>query len=300
MKYRIAAVQMDVVPEDKEVNIKEALRRYDEAVAEGAKVICFPEYFLTFPPHQKMKDKIKDMAETIPGPSIDRFREKAKATKTYCVAGTIIEVREDGKYYNTSTLIGPDGEIIGKYSKVHPENAPAKHEPGCGINPGTEYPVFDTELGRFGIMIDMDLNNPEVPRIYGLKGVDVIFTPICWSGKFVFGIKTLAEASSGYSHAYMVFANPVGWRKGIPLHSWAFVDQSEVDLVYGGGTGIAFDETMAWVPSFSSGIAVATIDTDNVKKARDNDTTIYPYWRQPQTYGLLVDPKSNQPYRDGK
>ncbi|MGI6097434.1 MAG: carbon-nitrogen hydrolase family protein [Dethiobacteria bacterium] len=298
MKYKVAAIQMDTVPEKKEVNLKKALELYDEAVSQGAKVVCYPEYFLTCPPHQNMKDRVKDLAETIPGPSVDKFREKAKETQTYCVAGSIIELSKDGKLYNTSTLIGPDGEVIGKYSKVHPENAPAKHEPGCGITPGDgDYPVFETELGRFAIMIDMDVSCPEVSRIYGLKGADIIFAPIAWSAKFIPAIEVFSRASSMYSLAYVVFANPVGWRKNVPLHSWAFVGQSEVDLVYGGGSGVALGvNIIGRVPNFSEGVVVTTVDTDKVKQSRENDASIYPYWRRPETYKTLTDPKTNRPF----
>lgn len=297
MKFKAAAIQTTVVPEDKETNIKNALNLYDEAVEEGADVVCFPEYFLTFPPHNRMgKEKVKSMAETIPGPSIDKFREKARETKTYCVAGSIIEITEDGKLYNTSALIGPDGQVIGKYSKVHPENAPAKFGPGSGILPGKgDYPIFETKLGRFGIMIDMDATNPEVALTYGLKGADVIFLPICWSAKFISGIDMLSTVNSRH-HAYVVFANPVGWRKNVPVHEWAFLHQTDVDMVYGGGSGIALGTILARVPTYSEGVALATIDTDKLKKSRENDATIYPYWRRPETYTTLTDPKTSRPY----
>lgn len=298
MKFKVAAIQMTVVPENKEENIKKALALYDEAVGEGAKVVCFPEYFLTCPPHMEMgKERVRELAEPIPGPSIEKFREKARSTKTYCVAGSIIELASDGRLFNTSTLIGPSGEIIGKFSKVHPENAPAKHEPGCGIEPGSEYPVFETELGRFAIMIDMDGTCPEVGRIYGLKGADIIFWPINWSAKFIPGIETYSKCASLSSHAYVVFANPIGWRKKAPLHSWAFVGGTGVDLMYGGGTGVALGVYLiARVPNFSEGVALATVDIAKVAEARKNDSTIYPYWRRPETYSILVDPASSRPY----
>lgn len=297
MKFKVASVQMTVVPEEKEVNIKKALQLYDEAVKEGAKVICYPEYFLTCPPHSEMtKEYVRELAETIPGPSIDRFREKAKATGTYCVAGSIIEKAPDGKLYNTSTLIGPKGEIVGKFSKVHPENAPAKHEPGVGISPGKDLPVFETELGKFAIMIDMDVSCPEMARIYGLKGADVIFAPIDWSAKFITAIEIFSRASAMYSLAYVAFCNPIGWRPSIPVHGWAFAGGSHVDLPYGGGTGVAFGTNIiARVNNFAEGVAVVTVDTDKVKAARENDASIYPFWRRPDLYGTLVDPKSNQP-----
>lgn len=297
MKYRVASIQMTIVPENKEANIQKAMELYDRAIEEGAKVVCFPEYFLTFPPHGEMTNEyVRSLAESIPGPSINRLREKAKATGTHCVAGSIIEKAPDGKLFNTSTLIGSKGEIIGKFSKVHPENAPAKHEPGRGIYPGKELPVFETELGKFAIMIDMDLSCPEMARIYGLKGADIIFAPVCWSAKFIPAIEVYSRASSMYSLAYVVFANPIGWRKQIPLHAWAFAGAEHVDLPYGGCTGVAFGvNIISRVNNFAEGVAAVTVDTDKVKTARENDASIYPFWRRPDLYSTLVDPKTNQP-----
>ena len=304
MKYKVASIQMTVVQEDKEANLKKALEMYDEAVANGAKVIVFPEYFLTYPVHAGQAQEFinEKLAETIPGPSTNAIAKKCAQTQTYCVAGSMVEMGDDGKLRNTCAIIGPDGKIIGKYSKVHPENAPAKNEPGKQIWPGMELPVFDTPLGKWAVMIDMDLSCPELARTYGLKGADVIFAPVCWSAKFVPVIETFTKASALYSLAYVVSANPVGWRRQIPVHAWAFAASSQseadhTDLPYGGGSCIACGNNLIGKGvNFVESIAYALIDSEGAKNARANDATIYPFWRRPDLYGTLVDPKSNQPY----
>lgn len=304
MKYKVAAIQMTIVQEDKETNIKKALEMYDEAVANGAKVIVFPEYFLTFPVHVgQTQEFVNDvLAETIPGPMTDKIAAKCVETNTYCVAGSMVEKCADGKLRNTCAIIGPDGKIIGKYSKVHPENAPAKHEPGRQIWPGMELPIFDTPLGKWAVMIDMDLSCPEMARSYGVRGADVIFAPVCWSAKFNPVIETFTKASALYSLAYVVSANPVGWRRQIPVHAWAFAAKSQneanhTDLPYGGASCIALGvNVIGRGVNFVESIAYATIDSEGPQKSRDNDASIYPFWRRPDLYGALVDPKTNQPY----
>ena len=245
MKYIVAACQPNIIQNDKEANLKNVLAMIDEAASVGAKVTVFPEYFLTWPPYAGLtKEQMDEMEEPIPGPSIKKKKKKCKETQTYCVAGSMVEKCDDGLLRNTCAIIGPDGSIIGKYSKVQPENAPAKHEPGNGIQPGNELPVFDTPLGKWAVMIDMDYTNAEIPRIYGLKGADVIFAPTCWSAKFLKDIPGLAEASSVQSLSYCVMVNPVGWRKDVPVHAWAFStgdNAGAIDLSYAGGTAIAFD-----------------------------------------------------------
>lgn len=304
MKYKVACIQMTVVQEDKERNLKHAMEMYDEAVEAGAKVIVFPEYFLTFPPHMGQTQEFKEevLAETIPGPATDVIAKKCMETDTYCVAGSMIEKCEDGKLRNTCAIIGPDGKIIGKYSKTHPENAPAKFEPGSKIWPGMELPIFDTPLGKWAVAIDMDASIPELARSYGVRGADVIFMPICWSAKFVPVIETFTKASALYSLAYVCSANPVGWRRHIPVHAWAFAANSQeeanhTDLPYGGGSCIACGNNLIGkAVNFVESIAYALIDSEGPANSRANDASIYPFWRRPDLYGALVDPSTNQPY----
>jgi N-carbamoylputrescine amidase len=297
MEYRIASIQMDVKHGKKEENTERAMKFLDEAASKEAKAVCFPEYFLTGCPQQGQPlEEIKALAEPIPGPTLSKFSEKAKRYGLFIVAGSVIELKNN-QLFNTSVLVGPEGKVIGKFQKAHPENAPAKHEPGCGIQAGTdEYPVFDTPIGRIGIMIDMDGTCPEVPRILGLKGAEIIFWPINWSAKFLKSIAVLAKAASIYSHAFVVCANPVGWRQKVPLHPWAFMGASHVDLMYGGGSGIIFGvKYLASVSDYSEGVAIASIDREKSIQARKNDAEIYPHWRRPDTYRILIDPKYKTP-----
>jgi predicted amidohydrolase len=48
--------------------------------------------------------------------------------------------------YNVAVLIGPDGEVVGSYRKV---TLPRSEIDG-GITPGSDYPVYETELVRDG------------------------------------------------------------------------------------------------------------------------------------------------------
>jgi hypothetical protein len=94
----------------------------------------------------------------VPGPSTAYFGKLAKQHDLYLVVGL---VERDGKtLYNTSALIGPDGEMVGKYRKV----TLPRGEVEAGITPGREYPVFDTRFGKVGMMICYDGFFPEVAR----------------------------------------------------------------------------------------------------------------------------------------
>ena len=69
----------------------------------------------------------------------------------------MFEKRDDGRIYNTSVVINPEGEIVTKYSKMFPFRP---YE--AGIAAGTEFCVFDVpEVGRFGLSICYDIWFPE-------------------------------------------------------------------------------------------------------------------------------------------
>jgi predicted amidohydrolase len=114
-------------------------------------------------------------AELIPGPSTEYFGKLAKQHNLYIVVG--LYERAGPLIYNTAALIGPDGELAGKYRKV----CPSRNEFQKGITPGSTYPVFDTRFGKLGMMVCYDVHMPEVARNIAANGAEVIALPI-WGG----------------------------------------------------------------------------------------------------------------------
>ena len=112
-----------------------------------------------------------DCAESIPGPSTDYFAQLAKKHDLYIVAGLL--ERERHLIYNVAVLIGPEG-VVGKYRKV----CLPRSEIDGGIQPGSEYPVFETRLGKVGMMVCYDGFFPEVARELTNRGAEVIAFPV--------------------------------------------------------------------------------------------------------------------------
>jgi len=113
-----------------------------------------------------------DCAENIPGPSTDYFGALGKKHELYIVAGLI--ERDRHQLFNVAVLIGPDGKIVGKYRKVCLPDG----EYDRGMSPGTDYPVFDTRLGKIGMMICYDGFFPEVARELSNRGAEIIAWPV--------------------------------------------------------------------------------------------------------------------------
>jgi predicted amidohydrolase len=112
-----------------------------------------------------------DCAESIPGPSTDYFTTLTKKHDLYIVAGLI--ERERHLIYNVGVLIGPEG-VVGKYRKV----CLPRSEIDAGVQPGSEYPVFDTRFGKVGVMVCYDGFFPEVARELTNRGAEVIAFPV--------------------------------------------------------------------------------------------------------------------------
>lgn len=111
-------------------------------------------------------------AEPIPGSSTEYFGGLAKQHELYIVCGLI--ERDRHLLFNVAVLIGPDGTCIGKYRKVCLPDG----EFDRGMSPGTDYPVFDTRLGKIGMMICYDGFFPEVARELSNRGAEIIAWPV--------------------------------------------------------------------------------------------------------------------------
>jgi hypothetical protein len=110
----------------------------------------------------------QEVAEPVPGPSTARLGELARARKTYVVAGLI--ERDGVAIYNTAVLIDREGRLAGKYRKVHP----AYDEIEGGITPGDQYPVFQTDFGKVGMMICWDVHFADPARALAFQGAEII------------------------------------------------------------------------------------------------------------------------------
>jgi predicted amidohydrolase len=171
---RAAAVQSDpqVGLENKDKNVEATLRQIDEAAANGARLIVLPELASTGYSFDTREEAFAH-AESVPdGPTCTAWIEAARKHDAYIVAGI---AESDGvRLYDTAVLLGPEG-FIGKYRKTHLWNREK-----LIFTPGDSYPVFDTRIGRIGLLACWDIWFPEVARILATQGADVICSVNNW------------------------------------------------------------------------------------------------------------------------
>ena len=169
-------------------NIRHFIEVAEKAVPGKVDVFLFPEGT----PAVDTGIPYAEVAETIPGPITEQFGELAKRKNAYVTAG--IYEREGAAVYNTAVLIDRQGRVAGKYRKVYIP----REEIEVGITPGSEYPIFDTDFGRVGMMICWDSEYPEPARALALKGAEIILMPI-WDGE-----NTLVKARAIENHLFLV------------------------------------------------------------------------------------------------
>jgi len=132
------------------------------------------------------------VAEPVPGPSTEYFGQLARKHDLYIVAG--LYERAGHLIYNVAVLLGPEGDVVGKYRKV----TLPRDEVVSGVAPGSDYPVFQTRFGKVGMMICYDGFFPEVARQLTIRGAEVIAWPV-WGCN-----PLLARARAAENHVYVV------------------------------------------------------------------------------------------------
>jgi beta-ureidopropionase len=181
-----------------------------QAAAQGAKVICFQELF--YGPYfcQVQDPKFFAYAESIPGPTTERFQALARELSLVMIL-PMYEREQAGLLYNTAAVIDADGRYLGKYRKTHIPQLPGFWEKFY-FRPGNlGYPTFDTAIGRIGVYICYDRHFPEGWRALGLAGAQIVFNPSATSRGLSSYLWQLEQPASAVANEYFIGAiNRVG------------------------------------------------------------------------------------------
>jgi beta-ureidopropionase len=195
---------------DKESMIKAHEDYARDAAAQGAKVICFQELF--YGPYfcQVQDAAYYEYAESIPGPTTERFQALAAELGLVMVL-PMYEKEQEGVLYNTAAVVDADGRYLGKYRKHHIPQVNGFWEKFY-FRPGNlGYPVFDTAVGKVGVYICYDRHFPEGWRELGLGGAQIVFNPSATSRGLSSYLWQLEQPASAVANEYFIGAiNRVG------------------------------------------------------------------------------------------
>ena len=180
---QVAAVQLNSTP-DQEANLARVLALVAEAARREAQLVALPEHFAGYGP----EEAVAAAAQPLDGPLVTEFRELARQLGSTLLLGSFPEQAGAGERpFNTSVLIGPQGQILACYRKMHLfdvalPGAPAHRESGC-TQPGTEVvtaPLPGTPLVA-GLAVCYDLRFPELFRAQVSRGANLIFLPAAFT-----------------------------------------------------------------------------------------------------------------------
>ncbi|MDG4766859.1 nitrilase-related carbon-nitrogen hydrolase [Solwaraspora sp. WMMD406] len=264
---------------DKESMIKAHEDYVRQAAAQGAKIICFQELF--YGPYfcQVQESEYYDYAESIPGPTTERFAALA-AEHGMVMVLPMYEREQAGILYNTAAVIDADGSYLGKFRKTHIPNVKGFWEKFY-FRPGNlGYPVFDTAVGRVGVYICYDRHFPEGWRALGLAGAQIVFNPSATSRSLSSYLWKLEQPAAAVANEYFIAAiNRVGVE----------ADYGDNDFY---GTSYFVDPEGKFVGDtgdpYQPELIVRDLDLDLIETVR-NRWAFYRD-RRPDAYGDLVQP----------
>lgn len=172
-------------------NLKLGVSLLAAAGEQGADLACLPEGFVAA---GLPLERVSAVAEPVPGPAFDAVAEQARRYKMYVVAG--FYAREGDRIYNVSALIDRRGELVGAYAK----NYPTEQEISCGVTPGADVVVLDTDFGRLGLAICFDLNWKPIWAEMANQGAELV----CWISAYEGGFPLQAYA---WLHQYPIITS---------------------------------------------------------------------------------------------
>jgi len=208
-RFVVAGVQMAVKPNDVNYNVEKSIKWLERAVSEcHPDLVVFPETITTGFATGLSPEELYDLVDTVPGRLTERICEAAKKFRVYVVFTTYERGNTRGEVYNSAALIDYNGEIVGVYRKTHPYSLENVNRGGW-VTPGMDTPVFDTQLGKIGIIICYDGDFPELSRALAVKGAEIIVRPSALLRSYE--IWALTNRARAYdNHVYVVGVNAVG------------------------------------------------------------------------------------------
>lgn len=270
MKIAVAQIHGTPDPQANRLTVEQLI---EKASGDGAQLVVLPEMsILDFFPRLPHRYEFFDLAEPIPGPTLDWFSALAKKHRMHIVYNHY-EHSPEHLFFDTSVVVDRDGQLIGRQRMMHIAEEPGYNEkfyytPGRG-----SYHVFELEGWRFGIAICYDRHFPEVFRSFILQGAELVLVPTAVASNEPFGeTYELEMKAAAVTHGlYIAMANRTG--KEDPLE---FLGRSMVIDPKGQIVDTLGDEPNA--------VCTVEISKETVTQAR----ILFPFLRdrRPETYNM--------------
>lgn len=246
-----------------------------KAEQKKVQILCFQELF--YGPYFCAEQDIRwyKYAEPIPGPLTERMSKLAKKHNLVLIT-PMYEEAATGVYYNTAVIFNPDGEMLGKFRKMHIPHLGGFWEKFY-FRPGNlGYPVFETPYGKVGIYICYDRHFPEGARALGLNGAEIVFNPSATVAGLSEHLWKIEQPAHAVANGYFIAAiNRVGespWNTG-QFYGTSYIADPRGQIVVEGSRD-------------NEELVVGEIDLDLIREVRN--TWQFFRDRRPDSYGDLT------------
>jgi len=212
--------------------------------------------------------RFTDLAEQVPAHCVNLLARRANEFNTHVLFGLPTKEKVESILYNGAVLIGPEGELLCEYRKIH-----LKGEEKLAFRPGFRYMVMETGFGTIGILVGWDLAFPEAARSVVLEGAELVCVCANWEDPKVDEWYTYLRARACENAVYVAAANRIGEE-----YSYKFFGHSALVNPQG--------EVVSAIDEPVEGYTILRIDLDQVRKAREESQLLQS--RQPNTYRAVV------------
>lgn len=174
-KIKVGLIQQSNT-NDIRANMQRLKTNIEDCASKGAQLIVLQELHNSLYFCQTEDTRLFDLAESIPGPSTRFFGDIARSLGIVLVT-SLFEKRTPGLYHNTAVVFDTDGNIAGKYRKMHIPDDPAYYEKFYFTPGDLGFEPIQTSIGKLGVLVCWDQWYPEAARLMALKGADILIYP---------------------------------------------------------------------------------------------------------------------------
>lgn len=298
---RISLIQMTSGSTKTADNVAKACDFIDEAAKDSPDLIVLPEFFNTGYVFMYRNYRYFEYAERDDGPTMTAMKDKARQHRAHIMA-TIWEEQSPGIYYDTAILVDPDGNVAGKFRKIHPAANRALEK--IYFRYGTKFPVFQVGEFKVGAVICYDLSFPESARCAMLNGAELIVVPFAAPAFYVNPDATSnpieVEESSNDTSMRRSPEAQLRWNAQMMTRATENMvylapcnhGGVELDSVMGGGTMIVDPRgRILKLVEGDEGVIWADLDHEEVRRARISGTNLRD--RRPDLYNIITTEMDN-------
>ena len=301
-RFIAAVVQATPVVFDRDRTLKKVDALAGEAARKGARLIVFPEAFVSAYPRgldfgavmgsrtDEGREQFRRYWESsvdVPGPAVEALSRTAKRTKTYLVIGVI--ERERGTLYCTVLFFSPDGTYLGKHRKIMPT---ASERLVWGFGDGSTMPVFDTPLGKLGAVICWENYLPLMRTAMYDKGIELYCAPTADPrDSWLASMRHIAVEG----RCFVLSCNQFNRRSDFPADYRGLSDDPQTIVTRGGSCIVdPFGNFLAGPNTEGEAILTAEIDRAQIVRGKF-DLDVVGHYARPDIFQLHVDERPKKP-----